>query len=66
MTNHSIAYKLKAHGLPVSADLVRKWGERGHVTVEDMPLGQRGYLLTEAMAWAVVREEQKQARRMGA
>lgn len=63
MTNHSIAYKLRAHGLPVSADLVRKWGERGHITVEDMPLGQRGYLLTEAIAWAAVREEQKQTKR---
>ena len=44
-----IARQLRARGIPTTADTIRGWARRGHITRTTMPNGRGGYLLTEAL-----------------
>lgn len=44
-----IAKQLRARGIPTTADTIRGWARRGHITRTTMPNGRGGYLLTEAL-----------------
>lgn len=44
-----IAKQLRARGIPTTADTIRGWAKRGHITRTTMPNGRGGYLLTEAI-----------------
>lgn len=44
-----IAKQLRARGVPTTADAIRGWARRGHITRITMPNGRGGYLLTEAI-----------------
>ncbi|MER0106680.1 hypothetical protein ABRP95_09675 [Corynebacterium sp. KPL2895] len=44
-----IARQLRARGQNVTADTIRGWARRGHITTTTMPNGRNGYLLTEAL-----------------
>lgn len=45
----SIATRMEGKGYRVSVDLLRKWGERGHVSVKPLANGAAGYLMTECL-----------------
>ncbi|MDK8693592.1 hypothetical protein [Corynebacterium sp. MSK158] len=44
-----IAKQLRARGIPTTADTIRGWARRGHITRTTMPNRRAGYLLTEAL-----------------
>lgn len=47
-----IARQLRARGQAVTADTVRGWARRGHITRTTMPNGRGGYLLTEVIRYS--------------